>query len=175
MVDKRKWPLVSVVVPVYGTEKYVEKCLDSILNQTYQNIEVLVVNDASPDHAMEIVRNYEKIDGRVRLIENKENMGLFRTRLAGARQALGKYITFVDSDDYLGIDYIRLLTVKAEGEQAADIVKGQFVMDDLVNQEKYTYTYINNRPQQTLYGDEIAKRYFEQEGLDFSWHMVCAN
>lgn len=86
MVNKRKWPLVSVVVPVYGTEKYVEKCLDSILNQTYQNIEVLVVNDASPDHAMEIVRNYEKIDGRVRLIENKENMGLFRTRLAGAKQ-----------------------------------------------------------------------------------------
>lgn len=173
MVNKRKWPLVSVVVPVYGTEKYVEKCLDSILNQTYQNIEVLVVNDASPDHAMEIVRNYEKIDGRVRLIENKENMGLFRTRLAGAKQASGKYITFVDSDDYLGIDYIRLLTVKAEEEQA-DIVKGQFVMDDLVNQEKFTYTYINNRPQQTLYGDEIAKQYFEQEGLDFSWHVVCA-
>lgn len=173
MLDKRKWPLVSVVVPVYGTEKYVEKCLDSILNQTYQNLEVLVVNDASPDHAPEILRNYKKIDDRVKIIENHENMGLFRTRLAGAKQASGEYITFVDSDDYLGIDHIRLLTVKAEKEQA-DIVKGQFVMDDIVKKEKYTYTYINNRPQQTLYGDEIAQRYFEQEGLDFSWHVVWA-
>lgn len=173
MMDKRIWPLVSVVVPVYGTEKYVEKCLDSILNQTYQNIEVIVVNDASPDHARDILRNYEKIDGRVRLIENEQNLGLFRTRLAGAKQAAGKYITFVDSDDYLGIDYIRMLTVRAEEEQA-DIVKGQLVMDDIVNKEKYTYTYINNRPRQTLHGCEIAERYFEQEGLDFSWHIVCA-
>lgn len=171
MKNERNWPLVSVIVPVYGTEQYVEQCLDSILNQTYQNVEVLVVDDASPDHAGEILLEYAAIDSRVRVIHNAENLGLFRARLAGAKQAQGAYLTFVDSDDYLGIDYIRMLVVQAVQEQA-DIVRGQFVMDDLVCGEKYTYTYINNRPRLTLCADQIAEHYFEQEGMDFSWHVV---
>lgn len=171
MRNKGNWPLVSVIVPVYGTEQYVEQCLDSILNQTYQNVEVLAVDDASPDRAGEILREYAAIDSRVRVIRNAKNLGLFCARLAGTKQARGEYLTFVDSDDYLGIDYIRMLVEQALREQA-DIVKGQFVMDDLARGEKYTYTYINNRPRLTLCGEKIAEHYFEQEGLDFSWHVV---
>lgn len=173
MRNKQNLPLVSVIVPVYGTEKYVEQCLDSILNQTWQNIEVLAVNDASPGNAGEILSSYENIDNRVRTVDNIQNLGLFRARLEGAKRASGKYIIFIDSDDYVGIDYIRQLVEIAEKEQA-DIVKGQFVMDDRMQQEMYIYPYINYRPRLSLQGQDIADHYFAQEGLDFSWHIVCA-
>lgn len=88
MRNKQNLPLVSVIVPVYGTEKYVEQCLDSILNQTWQNIEVLAVNDASPGNAGEILSSYENIDNRVRTVDNIQNLGLFRARLEGAKERL---------------------------------------------------------------------------------------
>lgn len=170
-MNAQNMPLVSIVVPIYATEEYLEKCLDSILAQTYSCLEVICVNDASPGNAEAVIQSYAAYDNRVKLKSLKENKGLFHARLQGAESACGTYLMFVDSDDYLGIDYVRLL-VQTAVEQAADIVKGQFVMDDLDQGEIYTYPYINDRPCLTLHGSEIAKRYFEQEGLDFSWHVV---
>lgn len=171
MLKRKETPLVSIIVPVYGTAAYLKHCLDSILNQSYSNIEVIVVNDASPDESLDIIELYQKMDTRVKLVNNKKNLGLFKARLIGSDLICGKYVMFIDSDDYIGVDFIRSLVVVAEKEKA-DIVKAQFVMDDESQDRKYIYNYINNRPRLKLEGRSITDRYFEQEGLDFSWHVV---
>lgn len=168
---KWKEPIVSIVVPVYGTEKYLKKCVDSIIDQTYKALEIILVNDGSPDNASDIIKAYLKQDKRVKMVDNPENLGLFRARFEGAKYATGKYLMFVDSDDYIGIDFVRSLVNAAESE-SADIVKAQFVMEDATNNYKYIYNYINNRPRLKLEEREIDKNYFQQEGLDFSWHVI---
>ena len=94
-------PLISIIVPVYNTEKYLPKCLDSILNQNNENIEIIVVNDCSPNNCNEIVNDYIKRYDNIKLIENKNNLGLYNTRLVGIKEAKGKYVMHVDSDDYI--------------------------------------------------------------------------
>lgn len=102
-----KADLVSVIVPVYNVENYIEKCLDSIINQTYENLEIIVVNDGSGDHSYEICKKYEN-DKRVQLY-SKENGGLSSARNYGIEKASGKYIMFVDSDDYLARDMVEYM------------------------------------------------------------------
>lgn len=94
-----KNPLISVVMPVYNVENYVERCLDSIINQTYINIELIIVNDGSKDSSLSICNKFAKEDKRIKIV-NKENGGLSSARNAGLSEATGTYIYFVDSDDY---------------------------------------------------------------------------
>lgn len=100
--------LVSVVIPIYNVEEYLERCLDSIINQTYKNIEIILVNDGSTDNSYEICKKYEKNDSRIKII-NKKNGGLSEARNYGIEAACGKYITFVDSDDYVEENYVKCL------------------------------------------------------------------
>lgn len=93
-------PLVSVIVPVYNVESYVSRCIESLLRQTYADIEILLIDDGSQDHSLEILRRYEKQDTRIRVF-HKSNEGLGPTRNYGLRQARGKYVMYVDSDDYV--------------------------------------------------------------------------
>ena len=93
-------PLVSIIVPVYNGEKTIERCLRSIQNQSYSNIEVLVVNDGSSDHTERIIRKYAQRDSRFRYIE-KENSGVSDSRNVAMAEAKGDYFQFVDGDDYL--------------------------------------------------------------------------
>lgn len=93
-------PLISIIIPVYGVEKYLERCVDSVLNQTYSNIEVLLVDDGSLDNCPKICDNYAEIDSRIKVI-HKENGGLSSARNCGLKIANGDYIGFVDSDDYI--------------------------------------------------------------------------
>lgn len=90
--------LVSVIVPVYNTAKYLPSCLDSIINQTYQNLEILCINDGSTDNSAKILQNYAKKDSRIKIITQK-NQGLSSARNTGLKHVTGKYITFIDSDD----------------------------------------------------------------------------
>ena len=92
--------LVSVIVPVYNVEKYLKKCVDSILSQSYQNIEVILINDGSLDGSGEICEAYAKKDERIKYI-TQNNSGLGKTRNRGIEEASGKYLLFVDSDDYI--------------------------------------------------------------------------
>ena len=94
----------SIIVPVYNVEKYLKRCLDSIQNQTYDNFEVIIVNDGSPDHSQEIIDEYVKHDDRF-LSYQKENGGLSDARNYGVKYATGDYLLFVDSDDYVSSDY----------------------------------------------------------------------
>lgn len=93
--------LISVIVPVYGVEKYLEKCAASLMQQSYKNIEIIFVDDCSPDKSEEILAEVSKIDKRIKVIRNKVNSGLSFSRNAGLEAANGKYIVFIDSDDYV--------------------------------------------------------------------------
>ena len=93
---------VSVIVPVYNVEKYIRQCLESIINQTYKNLEIIVVNDGTKDNSMKIVEEYLS-DERIKVI-NKENGGIASARNRGIDEATGEYISFVDSDDWLELN-----------------------------------------------------------------------
>lgn len=95
-------PKISVIVPVYNTAQYLSKCLDSILNQTLKDIEVIIVNDGSKDNSQEIIDSYKKNDSRIISI-SKENGGLSDARNVGIDSAKGEYIAFIDSDDYIDL------------------------------------------------------------------------
>ncbi|MCI8466526.1 MAG: glycosyltransferase family 2 protein [Lachnospiraceae bacterium] len=92
--------LISIVVPVYNDEEYIEECLKSILNQTYQNLEIILVNDGSIDKSGEICENYARMDSRIKVIHQK-NKGALAARNTGIEHALGKYLGFVDGDDWI--------------------------------------------------------------------------
>ncbi|WP_138301689.1 glycosyltransferase family 2 protein [Bacteroides ovatus] len=105
---KNENPLISVIIPCYKVEKYLPKCIDSIIEQTYENLEVFLVNDGSPDRCGLICDEYAQKDTRIKVI-HKKNGGLSDARNVAIDIAKGEYITFVDSDDYVANDYIESL------------------------------------------------------------------
>ena len=114
-------PLVSVIIPVYRTEQYLKQCVDSVLSQTYREIEIILVDDGSPDKSGMICDEYTKNDSRVKVI-HKENGGSSSARNAGLYAAQGEYVLFLDSDDYyLNTNCIEILVNKARNEKC-DIV-----------------------------------------------------
>ncbi len=108
---------ISVIVSVYNTEKYVKKCIESILNQTYENLELILVEDKSTDNSLEILKEYEN-HPKVLLIENEENKGLSYSRNIGLKKSTGKYVGYIDSDDYIEKDYYENLIKAIKMEQA---------------------------------------------------------
>lgn len=115
---------ITVIVPVYNVEHYLDKCLDSVIKQTYKNIEIIVVNDGSTDNSGKICQEYAKKDNRIVYIE-KENGGLSDARNAGLDRLTGSYVTFVDSDDWIESDYVETLYKKIT-EYQADIAVGNY-------------------------------------------------
>lgn len=100
--------LITIVVPVYNVEKYIRKCLESIINQTYKNIEIILVDDGSIDNCGKICEEYKNKDNRITVI-HKENGGLSDARNVGIDNSNGEYICFIDSDDYVTNDYVEYL------------------------------------------------------------------
>lgn len=107
-MDVNKSPIVSVIVPVYKTENFIRRCVDSILNQSFPNFELILVDDGSPDNCPEICDEYEKTDDRIRVI-HKINGGLSDARNVGYEFSRGEWITFIDSDDWIHKDYLDIL------------------------------------------------------------------
>lgn len=101
-------PEVSVIIPVYNNEKFIEKCIRSVMEQSFCDLEILVVNDGSTDGSAEILQKLAGEDGRIRLV-SQSNQGVAAARNCGLDMASGKYLTFVDGDDYIGKDYIEKL------------------------------------------------------------------
>ena len=117
---------VSVVVPVYNVEKYLRQCLDSIVNQTLKDIEIIVVNDGSKDSSLEIMQEYAAKDKRVVIID-KPNSGYGNSMNCGFDRATGEYIGIVESDDYIDLDMYENL-YKAAKEEDAEVVKSNFFL-----------------------------------------------
>lgn len=92
---------ISIIIPIYNTKNYLEKCLNSVINQKFQNIEIICVNDCSTDDSLMLLEHYQKKDDRIIIINNKKNVGLSETRNKGLEIASGEYIMFIDSDDYI--------------------------------------------------------------------------
>ena len=97
--------MVSVIIPVYNSSKYLKECLDSVLNQTYKNLEIIIIDDKSTDNSVDIINSYK--DKRIKLIKLKKNSGVSVCRNKGIEKASGDYITFIDSDDYWELDKIK--------------------------------------------------------------------
>ena len=119
--------LLSVIIPVYNLEKYIDKCLDSLLVQTYSNLEIIVVNDGSTDKSLSILNEYKKKDSRIQIID-KQNEGVSKARLDGMKRATGQYIGFVDGDDIVEEDMFELLMNNAI-KYNADISHCGYSMD----------------------------------------------
>lgn len=112
----RNPPLVSVIIPVYNVEKYLRKCLDSVIGQTYTKLEIICVNDGSPDRSLDILEEYAAGDNRIKII-SQQNTGLSGARNTGLEHATGDYILFVDSDDWIDLD-----TCEKALQEDADVV-----------------------------------------------------
>ena len=123
---------VSIIVPIYNVEKYLSKCIESILSQTYKNIEIILVDDGSPDNSPQICDEYAKKDDRI-IVIHKANGGVSLARNAGIDIATGKYIGFVDPDDYIENNMYELMMNKIEEYQANIVICGY----DYIN-ENYT-------------------------------------
>ena len=113
-------PKISVIIPVYNVEKYLRECLDSIVNQTFKDIEIICVDDGSTDKSLEILREYEQKDKRI-IVISQPNKGVSTARNIGMQQATGKYMMFVDSDDYIAQNACELIYNAAE-EKRCDIL-----------------------------------------------------
>ena len=137
-----KQPLISVIVPVFKAETYLEKCVNSILNQTYKNLEVILINDGSPDNCPTICDNLSKLDSRIKVI-HKQNGGVSSARNAGLKIATGEFLTFVDSDDYILPDFIEKSAANIT-KNTDLIVAGHTVIDDEKNVKKITLKTQNN-------------------------------
>ena len=128
---------VSIIVPVYNVEEYLRKCLDSLVNQTYQNIEIIVVNDGTKDDSQSIIDEYKKKYSKIIKSYVKENGGSAIARNYGIDKATGEYIMFVDSDDYVDMKMVEKL-VNTASKKRSDIVVSNYyrVVDDKITEVK---------------------------------------
>ena len=154
---------ISVIVPVYKIEKYIDDCIESILGQTYTNFELILVDDGSPDNCGMICDKYRKQDARIQVI-HKQNGGLSDARNAGLKVAVGEYITFVDGDDMVSEKYLEIMYQAAKYYQA-DIVQGEFAdnKDELgKKQDRTTIVYTR---------EEALNHYLQQNMVEV---IACA-
>lgn len=138
--------VVSVVLPIYNVEQYLERCIKSIVDQTYENLEIILVDDGSPDRCPEICEEWAKRDGRIKVV-HKENAGLGMARNTGIENATGDYICFFDSDDYVALDTIEK-AYRLAADEKSDIVlfglsdvdaSGAVVRSHIPQADKVTY------------------------------------
>jgi len=144
-------------VPIYNVENYLRKCIDSIINQTYNNLEIILVDDGSPDNCGKICDEYAEVDSRIKVI-HKENGGLSDARNVGIDVATGKYIAFIDSDDYIDkcfIEYLCTLCKKNDAYIAeCDFVKFYDDKIEIINDEKEEFIFNNKEMINRIYNEE---------------------
>ena len=145
--------LITIIIPVFNSEKYIEKCLKSVLNQTYQNIEIIVIIDGATDNSENIITTIAKKDNRIKII-SRENKGVQYSRMEGYKNATGDYILFVDSDDYIKENAVEKLVLKAD-KYNADIVKCNYILEKTKKEKINKYSYIKSNV------EVINKKYFK--------------
>lgn len=149
--------VVSVIIPVYNVEKYLEKCIESVVNQTYYKLEIILVNDGSNDKSNEICEKYKNQDSRIVFI-NKENGGLSSARNFGLDIAKGEYVTFIDSDDYIDTNMIRILVDNLEKNECDISIVDSIRVDERDN----IICSIKNKSETFIYNKEEAiEKYLE--------------
>lgn len=154
--------LVTVVIPIYNVEKYLNRCIESVVNQTYKNLEIILVDDKSPDNSPLICDQWEKKDSRIKVVHKDNNAGLGMARNTGIENANGDYICFFDSDDYVEKDTIEKAVTLATKENA-DVVSFGFIRENtnqnIVEHEvpqPFKTVYKGNEVQDILLAEKIA-------------------
>lgn len=137
---------ISVIVPCYNVGKYIKRCLDSLTKQTLTDIEIICVDDKSTDNTVDVIKSYS--DKRIKLIQHKTNMGVGSARNDGFKIATGEYVSFIDPDDYVDLDFYEKLFDVAR-KYAPDIVKGTLMIENLANNTK-TISELNNMISQNI-------------------------
>lgn len=162
---------LSVIVPVYGTEKYLRKCLDSLAEQTLREAEFILVDDASPDRSIRMMKEYAARDKRFRIRRHTYNQGLFAARLTGMEAAWGEYIAFLDSDDYVSVDFYRH-AVECADNGGFDVVMGDTVWVETDGRKLVRPIHAECIPKDQMDGEELRRAFYEQELQCYSWHTV---
>lgn len=159
-----------MLIPVYGTEAYLPRCLDSVLRQSLSDLEIVIVDDASPGCVQKIARQYQERDPRIRLYSHEVNRGLFLTRMTAVRKARGRYLAFLDSDDYLSADFLRSLVSRAE-ETGAEVIFGRTVREE--EGERFIFNFHESSFFfDRLTREELRERFLRQELYCYGWHTV---
>ncbi len=159
---------ISIVVPIYKVEHELNRCVKSLLGQTYENIEIILVDDGSPDHCPEMCDKFAELDNRVRVI-HKRNGGLSDARNVGLKAASGEYILYVDSDDYIEFDSCERL-MKAKNDEDIDIVVGNAIMEKIDGNELLNHS---ATPEGITY---TSKEFVEQAIKANQWYApACYN
>ena len=158
-------PLISVIIPVYNVEKHLEKCLNSVINQTYKNLDIILINDGSTDKSGEICAEFSKRDSRIKFIQ-QENSGVSRARNVGIENSSGDFFSFIDSDDYLELDTYEYLINIVE-EKQVDAVNYEYYITYPTNEVKH----VNNRIQYGLASREQAQ-YELVNNVAFAWNKL---
>ena len=138
-------PKISVIVPVYNVEEYLPKCLASIVNQTFKDIEIICVNDGSTDNSLDILRTYAEKDSRIKVI-NQTNQGLSAARNTGIKAAQGKYLAFVDSDDYINLNTYEIVNRIIKQHPQAELIHfgTEIFGNAFMEKRRGDYKYYNN-------------------------------
>lgn len=165
-------PLVSINIPVYKCEEYILRCLNSVKNQTYKNLEIILVNDATPDNSLDIIQKFisENPGLSIKLFHNQSNRGLSVVRNKGIENSSGKYIYMLDSDDYISEDCIEKLVDVAEKENP-DIVVGETVCIDSADNSKEKNLFPIKTNERVLEGNELIFERF----VAGDWPIIAPN
>ena len=133
---------ISVIIPVFNTEKYLTNCINSILGQTLKDIEIICINDCSTDNSLKILQDFSKQDIRIRIIDLKENKGVSNARNTGIDLAQGEYIYFIDSDDWIDANYLEEMLKKIKEVNSDVIINANFV-NEYENETRKAYGKFN--------------------------------
>ncbi len=161
---------ITVIVPVYNVENYLNKCLDSLINQTYKNLEIIVINDGSTDNSGKICQEYAQKDNRIIYIE-KENGGQSEARNMGLDRMTGSYVTFVDSDDWVELDYVEILYKKIT-EYQADIAVGNYYSFNEFERMYYFHIFGNSYYEKVYDNVSIFENFYESEHMK-NFALIC--
>lgn len=168
-------PKISIVIPAYNVGNYLQECLDSVRNQTFSDIEAIVVNDASPDNVGEVAAQAAAQDARIRVVTNNPNMGTHRTRMAGVENASGEYTFFLDGDDALKPDMCEQLAAEIDKHPVDVLHFGLTVVatNDLLENERQAFETFNNTPTPDSTGEDIVRDIFdESRGYKVDWRVT---
>ena len=150
---------VSVIIPVFNTGKYLNKCINSIINQTIKNIEIICVNDCSTDNSLEILQDFAKKDNRIKVIDLKENKGVSNARNTGIDLAEGKYLYLIDSDDWIDENYLEEM-IKKINEVNSDIIINANFVNEYDDESKKAYSKFNFLTKDFEVDSKTVQRFF---------------